>query len=327
MVEFQFNPQCQDLVNLTLYQLVGHPIGRNAYAHHPARDGECLEHCNGVTGQGEVLGTGKTRRPRSHDRHLLASRLDLRPRDVDLVGVGQRPVGNEALQTHNVDRLVGLPARAGVLTLVVAHAATDGGEGIVLADCAVGIGEASLVDEGHVPLRSLVDRAGIAAGSAPPLFDDECGRNGLRVEFVGRPSLRHADVEQIGAGNGTGCRAVAAASAFICHDVARLLAHTRRKVAWLAFDTLEFGVGHHLDIEVSAALDQLGRENAHRAVVGGESLVQLRHHPADRGALVEQVDFEAGLRQIERGLDTSNASPDDQHCADAALLTAVAIAR
>jgi hypothetical protein len=37
----------------------------------------------------------------------------------------------------------------------------------------------------------------------------------------------------------------------------------------------------HLNVNMPADLDQLGRDNSHGTVIGGEGLVQLRHDPAD----------------------------------------------
>jgi hypothetical protein len=50
---------------------------------------------------------------------------------------------------------------------------------------------------------------------------------------------------------------------------------------------LNLGVGDNLNIKMPADLDQFRRENSHGAVVGGKGLVQLRHDPADGGALFQ----------------------------------------
>jgi hypothetical protein len=55
-----------------------------------------------------------------------------------------------------------------------------------------------------------------------------------------------------------------------------------REVSRFACDLLNFRQGQQLDVEVPADLDQLGGDNSHRAIVGREGLIQLRHHPADR---------------------------------------------
>jgi hypothetical protein len=47
----------------------------------------------------------------------------------------------------------------------------------------------------------------------------------------------------------------------------------------LKFD--EFAVRQKLNVQMPADLDQFGRDDSHRAVVGGERLVQLGHQSAD----------------------------------------------
>ena len=46
-------------------------------------------------------------------------------------------------------------------------------------------------------------------------------------------------------------------------------------------------------------LDQLGRQRTHRAVVGGERLVELGHVAAQGGRLVDEVDLVAAFGQVE----------------------------
>jgi hypothetical protein len=80
------------------------------------------------------------------------------------------------------------------------------------------------------------------------------------------------------------------------------------EVARFAFQLLEFGQRKDFDVLVAAGLNQLRRQDAHRAVVGGEGLVELGHRPADGGALLDEVYLDAGVGQVERGLDTGDAA-------------------
>jgi hypothetical protein len=57
-----------------------------------------------------------------------------------------------------------------------------------------------------------------------------------------------------------------------------------------------------------ADLDQFRREDSHGAVIGGKSLVQLRHVPPDAWGLLNQVNLEPGRSKIKRGLNAADSS-------------------
>ena len=122
-----------------------------------------------------------------------------------------------------------------------------------------------------------------------------------------------AGVEGVAARDGADGGAVAAAGALVDIDVARVLADDGAEVARLAVHALDIGAGHDLDVGVAARLHQVGREDAHGAVVGGEGLVELRHAPADGRAVLDQVDLEPGRRQVERSLHAADAGADNQN--------------
>ena len=67
-----------------------------------------------------------------------------------------------------------------------------------------------------------------------------------------------------------------------------------------------------VDVEVPAGLDQLGRQRAHRAVVGGEGLVELRHVTAQGRRLLDEVDLVPPFGKVERALDARDAAADDK---------------
>jgi len=88
-------------------------------------------------------------------------------------------------------------------------------------------------------------------------------------------------------------------------------------------DALDLGVGEDLDVGVPVALDELGRLDAHRAVVRGERLVELRHLAADGRRLLDQEDLEAGGRHVERGLDAADPAAHDHDVAERPRAVAV----
>ena len=65
--------------------------------------------------------------------------------------------------------------------------------------------------------------------------------------------------------------------------------------------------------------DQLGRDDAHGAVIGGKGLVELGHDPADGGLGLHQVDIKTGIGQVQRGLDAGYAAAYHHHRADLAV--------
>ncbi len=92
----------------------------------------------------------------------------------------------------------------------------------------------------------------------------------------------------------------------------RLLADVHGEVAHVALDLVHLAVGHDLDVLVLCAVDHARREDARRAVDGGEGLVELGHDPTDGGLLLDDGHLEAGVGQVERGLDAGDSAADDQ---------------
>ena len=158
----------------------------------------------------------------------------------------------------------------------------------------------------------------------------------LKVEAGGRIDigderhrLRKVDVDRLGqrqilvVGIGDLGRAVLdagrAAGALVLDDVAGLPVQGDLEVARLPLDADDFGIAQDVYVGMPAAFDELGRLDAHRAVVGGKRLVELRHLAADGRRLVHEVDPEAGFGEIEGGLNAADAAADDQHVSDAVV--------
>ena len=102
-------------------------------------------------------------------------------------------------------------------------------------------------------------------------------------------------------------------------DVAGLSRECYGEVARLALYTVDFGIGEDLDVRMPADLDQLGCEYSHGAVVRREGLVELGHMAPDARRFLDEVDLEAGVRTIERGLDAADASAHHHHVAEGAV--------
>ncbi len=262
-----------------------------------------------VAQQGQVAGGGEAARPAADDRDLLV--------EGDGSGLGQRhvlngPVGDEALEAGDGDGLVDLAAGAVRLALVCADAAADGGEGVRLAGHAIGLREAAVADERYVALRAGVHGAGALAGRVALLGDRVGVGDGLRIELVDGLAFALLLVERIGHLHRADRDALAAAGADRRVDVPGVVVDARLEVAGLASQAGELGVGDDLDVEVAAGLDELGGKGAHRAVVGGEGLVELSHVPAEGGGFFHEVDLVPAFGQVEGALDARHAAAEDK---------------
>ena len=69
--------------------------------------------------------------------------------------------------------------------------------------------------------------------------------------------------------------------AFLLQNVPGLLSQGDPKVSCFALYTVNFRIRQNLDIWIPADLDQFGRENSYRAVIGGKGLVKLGHVAAN----------------------------------------------
>ncbi len=74
---------------------------------------------------------------------------------------------------------------------------------------------------------------------------------------------------------------------------------------------VDFGIGQDFDIGMPITFDELGRFDAHGAVIGGKSLVELGHLAADGRRFLDQIDLVSCGGKIERGLNTADPATDD----------------
>ena len=107
--------------------------------------------------------------------------------------------------------------------------------------------------------------------------------------------------------------------AFVLHDVSGLLGKGYLEVPCVSLYTVNLGIGEDLYVRMPADLDQLGCEYSHRAVIGRKGLVELGHVAPDARRPFDEVDFEAGGREIEGGLDAADPSADDHDVSEVIL--------
>ncbi len=107
------------------------------------------------------------------------------------------------------------------------------------------------------------------------------GRHGLRIVNVRGVIDLHVLVEIVADLFEAVQRALAAAGTDFFVNIARLLPDRGREIAGRTLQLDQLGERQYLNVRIAAGLNQLGREDAERAVVGGKGLVQAGHDPAD----------------------------------------------
>ena len=226
-----------------------------------------------------MIGAGQPRRPGADDGDPVRPRRragDLNPARVD-------PVGGQAFEVADGDRLVHLGAPAGILAAVGANPAQNAGKRQVLHDDLQGLMELALLDHLDVALDVQPRRAGHAARGLVGLADGVGAGDGLGILLECGPLHGQAFVVIVRKPHGADLGAFPAAGALGGVDVTGFLKNFCREVPGSALQRQNLTLGDDLDVQMPADLDQFGRDNSHGAVVGGEGLVQLGHQPTDGG--------------------------------------------
>ena len=291
---------------------------RNADAHHAARDRQRFIHRDAVAQLRQIVRGSEAGRPRADDGDPFGSCA--RRRLHFLAPVGERVIDHEAFERHDADGFVDHGARAVAFAGMMARAATHTRKRIVFFDDAERFAITSLRDQRDVTLRALPGGTGITTRGNAAFLDRISRRHSLRVQSIRGLAIFQLLFILIGQRHRTHLRAVAAADALGHVDVTRPASHRHREVASLSIHAKHIGVGENLDVEMAAHVHQLGADVAHRAVIGRERLIELRHVAADRRFLLDEVDLEALIGQIERGLHPRDAAADDHHGADGLLI-------
>ena len=212
--------------------------------------------------------------------------------------------------------LVHVVARAGLLAGMVAHASANAGKRVLLAKQIQGFSVLALVDQGDVALDAHMSGArGLARGSAA-LFNGKGAGHALGIELVGRLTVAKALVEQVRRLYGADLGALAAGRALVQIHVARALSQFDLEVTGLARNPLHLGQGVEVDVQVPPGFDQLGRYDAHGAVVGGKRLVELGHHAADGRLLLDHMHQIARVGHIQGRLNARDSSSDHHYGTD-----------
>jgi hypothetical protein len=107
--------------------------------------------------------------------------------------------------------------------------------------------------------------------------------------------------------------ALRAAGALGQIDVAGLAQNLGFEAPLFPLKFQKLAVREKLYVQMPADLDQFGGDNSHRAVVGGERLVQLGHHSADGGRLFHEMHKVSGVGKIQRSLHSGDTATDNQY--------------
>ena len=182
---------------------------------------------------------------------------------------------------------------------MVANAAADAGERVILLDDAQRILVAPLSDQGYVALRALPGGASIPTGGDSQLFKGKSAWNRLGVQLESSAARGEASVKVVGQDNRADVSAIATTDAFLQVNIARVVADANKEIAGRASNIDDLGAVHQLDIEMPADTHQLGTDDAHGTIVSWEGLVQLRHVAANRRLGLHQIDPIAGLSQVQ----------------------------
>ena len=185
---------------------------------------------------------------------------------------------------------------------MIADAAADARERVVFLDDAKRFVVIPGADMGDVALGALTGGTGVAARGDTLFLDGVGGGDRLRIEPKGGAARTQTFVELVRQLDWTDLRAVAAAYTFRRIDETRHAANPCREVSRGTIEPEDFGLGQDIDVGMPPGLHQFGRNGAHGAVVGGKSLVELRHMTADRGLGLHQINLEALLGEIETRL-------------------------
>ena len=198
--------------------------------------------------------------------------------------------------------------------------AADGRDGIVPQDDLERLIETALRNQRDVSLRALVDGAHCLAGrGAAPGNRKDIG-NRLREGPVNGLTLAQAEIELGGQRHRAGIGAQPAARAPALIHEPRTPLDRDREVPGLPLYPFHVAQGENLDIAMPADLHQSRRHGAHGAVVGRERLIELSHHTADGGFGFQEIDLDACVRQIERGLHPPDATAHHHRGANSGVL-------
>jgi hypothetical protein len=99
-------------------------------------------------------------------------------------------------------------------------------------------------------------------------------------------------------------------------DAAGALSDFDLEIPCRTFDSFKIRVCDQFDVQMPADLDEDGRNNSHRTVIGRKGLIQLGHSAADGRRFFKQINIVPGVCQIQGRLHSGNSASCNQHRSD-----------
>jgi len=172
---------------------------------------------------------------------------------------------------------------------------------------------------GGILTDTLADSTFLVLEVETALIDIRDEGNCLSEVYVNSLVRRYFLVELIGVLDRAVLYAGGTPRALVLNDIPRLLGKGYLEVSRFPLYPVNLGIGEDLYVRMPADLDQLGCEYSHRAVVRRKGLVELGHMAPDARRPFDEVDFEAGGREIEGRLDAADPSADDHDVSEVIL--------
>ena len=104
---------------------------------------------------------------------------------------------------------------------------------------------------------------------------------------------------------------ISTGSTFQSINVALLLFERQLKATRFPFDIEDVSISENLDIGMVGQFRQLRAHHTGRAIVGGKGLVELGHDTAHIRPFFNQMHLEAGIGDIQGGLNPCNSAADN----------------
>jgi hypothetical protein len=235
-------------------------------------------------------------------------RPSLSNRRLRITVTGLHPIRHITLEAANGNGFIDQLAIAHPLARVRTDPTQYPGEGKVSLDNLQSILIPPLRGKGHVTLNVHTSRTGHHTGRSLCLLNGVDIWDRLGIGNIGGLPLGQAPLIFAGQFNRTNSWTFPATRALGGINISGVLFHPNMISSRFAFDVQNLSIGQDLHIQVSTKLDELGREDSHGTIVSGKGLIQLSHDPSDAGSPLYHIDEITRFGQVERGLNSGNAS-------------------
>ena len=205
-------------------------------------------------------------------------------------------ISSNSLKLTDRDGRVDRHTPTALFTGMGTYSAKDPGKRQIPHDNFDGFPVLSFLHHLYIALHIQIGRAGLSAGRRIQLLDCKTARNGLGIGFECGLTIRQPHIIFAGSGYRADLGTVSASRACVIVNVSRTFAQIYLKVTLFSINVFDVGAGVQLNVDMPADLDQFGRDNSHGTIIGGKSLVQLGHNPADGRRFFNQMNKKAGIR-------------------------------